>query len=194
MIELDELDYCVFQKLNCLKHINWLIGPPFFPIKNTEGELSKKKAKPYIGRTARQCCRVEPNDCKPFGDFHWTKRNNGTCQYYSGWWFQPLWKICSSKWVHLPHFSGWKYLSCHHLVINPEPDLRSFWGDSLTKPPFGVTSAEVVLIQFKKWSWWSYFFLLLHLFWSASIYPFHSEHQEKSFTSSYKYKYKWPKW
>ena len=31
------------------------------------------------------------------------------------------------------------------LYINPEPDLRSFWGDSLTKPPFGVTSAEVVL-------------------------------------------------
>jgi len=20
----------------------------------------------------------------------------------SGWWFQPIWKICSSKWVHLP--------------------------------------------------------------------------------------------
>ena len=27
----------------------------------------------------------------------------------SGWWFQPIWKICSSKWVHLPQFSGWKY-------------------------------------------------------------------------------------
>ena len=29
----------------------------------------------------------------------------------------PIWKICSSKWVHLPQFSGWKfqkYLSCHH--------------------------------------------------------------------------------
>ena len=37
----------------------------------------------------------------------------------SGWWLnQPLWKICSSKWVHLPQGSGWKfqkYLSCHHL-------------------------------------------------------------------------------
>ena len=29
----------------------------------------------------------------------------------------PLWKICSSNWVHLPQFSGWKFqksLSCHH--------------------------------------------------------------------------------
>ena len=36
----------------------------------------------------------------------------------TGWWFQPLWKICSSNWVHLPQFSGWKFqksLSCHHL-------------------------------------------------------------------------------
>ena len=38
----------------------------------------------------------------------------------AGWWLnQPLWKICSSKWVHLPQFSGWKfqkYLSCHQPV------------------------------------------------------------------------------
>ncbi len=37
--------------------------------------------------------------------------------YFSSWWFQPIWKICSSNWVHLPQFSGWKFqksLSCHH--------------------------------------------------------------------------------
>ena len=28
----------------------------------------------------------------------------------------------------------------------PKPELRGFGGDSLTKPPFGVTSAEVVII------------------------------------------------
>ena len=28
----------------------------------------------------------------------------------SSWWLnQPIWKICSSKWVHLPQFSGWKF-------------------------------------------------------------------------------------
>ena len=27
----------------------------------------------------------------------WTKKTNKT-----GWWFQPIWKICSSKWAHLP--------------------------------------------------------------------------------------------
>jgi len=34
---------------------------------------------------------------------------------------QPLWKICSSKWVHLRQFSGWKfqkYLSCHHPMVH----------------------------------------------------------------------------
>ena len=41
--------------------------------------------------------------------------------YFTSWWFQPIWKICSSKWVHLPQFSGWKfqkYLSCHHPVTH----------------------------------------------------------------------------
>ena len=28
----------------------------------------------------------------------------------SCWWLnQPIWKICSSKWVHLPQVSGWKF-------------------------------------------------------------------------------------
>ena len=37
---------------------------------------------------------------------------------FSGWWLQPLWKICSSKWVHLPQFSGWKKkLWNHHRVL-----------------------------------------------------------------------------
>ena len=33
-----------------------------------------------------------------------------------------------------------------HISIIPKPELRGFWGDSLTKPPFKVTSAEVVII------------------------------------------------
>ena len=28
----------------------------------------------------------------------------------------------------------------------PKPELRGFWGDSFTKPPFKVTSAEVVIL------------------------------------------------
>ena len=32
------------------------------------------------------------------------------------------------------------------IPIIPKPELRGFWGDSLTKPPFGVTSAEVAII------------------------------------------------
>ena len=32
------------------------------------------------------------------------------------------------------------------ITIIPKPELRGFWRDSLTKLPFGVTSAEVVII------------------------------------------------
>ena len=33
----------------------------------------------------------------------------GPVDIYAGWWLnQPIWKICSSKWVHLPQGSGWK--------------------------------------------------------------------------------------
>ena len=32
------------------------------------------------------------------------------------------------------------------MTIIPKPELRGFWGDSPTEPPFGVTSAEVVII------------------------------------------------
>ena len=32
------------------------------------------------------------------------------------------------------------------ISIIPKPELRGFWGSSLIKPPFGVTSAEVVII------------------------------------------------
>ena len=42
-----------------------------------------------------------------------------SCKTKTGWWLnQPIWKICSSKWVHLPQGSGVKIkkcLSCHHL-------------------------------------------------------------------------------
>ena len=31
------------------------------------------------------------------------------------------------------------------ISIIPKPELRGFWGDSLTKPPFKVTSAEVAI-------------------------------------------------
>ena len=31
------------------------------------------------------------------------------------------------------------------ITIIPKPELRGFWGDSLTKLPFGVTSAEVAI-------------------------------------------------
>ena len=32
------------------------------------------------------------------------------------------------------------------ITIFPKPELRGFWGSSLIKPPFRVTSADVVII------------------------------------------------
>ena len=32
------------------------------------------------------------------------------------------------------------------ITIIPKPELRGFWGSSLIKPPFRVTSADVVII------------------------------------------------
>ena len=37
------------------------------------------------------------------------------------------------------------------ISIFPKPELRGYWGDSLTKPQFKVTSAEVVIICPDKW-------------------------------------------
>ena len=44
----------------------------------------------------------------------------------TGWWFQPIWKICSSNWVHLLQFPGEnkQYLSCHQLE-NIHPVMKS---------------------------------------------------------------------
>ena len=34
----------------------------------------------------------------------------------TNWWFQPIWKICSSNWIISPiRVEHKKYLSCHHL-------------------------------------------------------------------------------
>ena len=29
--------------------------------------------------------------------------------FFPGWWFQPIWKICSSNWKSFPNFLGWKF-------------------------------------------------------------------------------------
>ena len=39
----------------------------------------------------------------------------------------------------------WKTISGQISII-PKPELRDFWGDSPTKPPFKVTSAEVAIV------------------------------------------------
>ena len=54
----------------------------------------------------------------------------------TSWWLnQPLSKIWTSKWVHLPQFSGWKFqksLSCHH-PVKPLDLLGHRWEAPLTQ-------------------------------------------------------------
>ena len=51
---------------------------------------------------------------------------NDIRKYYSGWWFQPIWKILVKLEI-FPNFRGEnskKYLSCHHLVLDVYKILR----------------------------------------------------------------------
>ncbi len=68
--------------------------------------------------------------CKPLKCFFLLFRHETTlvaggirdhCRYFRifpGWWFQPIWKICTSNWIISAGIGVKikKYLSCHHLV------------------------------------------------------------------------------
>ena len=62
---------------------------------------------------------VKPYDCLKRVGYHYKSRSNTICTYL--------------------YISG-------QISIIPKPELRGFWGSSLTKPPFRVTSADVVII------------------------------------------------
>ena len=59
-----------------------------------------------------------------------------TLQCFSSWWFQPIWKICSSNWI-IPPSRGKnkKFLSCHHLVFEDLKKKRVLFVHFSTKPP-----------------------------------------------------------
>ena len=56
-------------------------------------------------------------------------------------------KVCPSthQKIQVPKMEESSPISRQSSII-PKPELRGFGGDSLTKPPFKVTSAEVVII------------------------------------------------
>ena len=69
----------------------------------------------------------------------------------SSWWFQPIWKICSSNWIISPNFRGEhkRYLSCHHLVESGGlwVYLRSFvWQEIMAKNR--VSSPQRIMSRF----------------------------------------------
>ena len=52
------------------------------------------------------CIHLKVEVCK---NIYW-KIIKWNLRLSSGWWLnQPIWKICSSNWVHLPQFSGRKF-------------------------------------------------------------------------------------
>ena len=58
-------------------------------------------------------------------------------------------------WLKRIHFSRHSIMKpSHHsgqISIIPKPELRGFWGSSLIKPPFRVTSADVAIICPDHW-------------------------------------------
>ena len=88
-------------------------------------------------RPTKSSCAAVTLSCSTRCFFSW-------CRIPTGWWLnQPLWKICSSKWVHLPQFSGWKfkkYMSCHHPANSPQPSSPNYIPPPLQeiRPPVGI--------------------------------------------------------
>ena len=67
-------------------------------------------------------------------------------KYIAGWWLnQPIRKKCSSKWVHLPRFSGWKFQKMcflnHHPVFRFTANMGWFlpWQPSIHPTHFHST-------------------------------------------------------
>ena len=75
------------------------------------------------------------------------KVNDAKLWSRSGWWFQPIWKICSSKWVHLPQIGvKIKNVWNHH----PSEMLQITWdlhdlGSIKSKKIFGKSTAYQLL-------------------------------------------------
>ena len=72
----------------CDPHTLFILAPTVAKCKPAPGNVGKRAA---LQKRAKRLS--SPSETNP---------------RLAGWWFQPIWKICSSKWVHLPHFSGWK--------------------------------------------------------------------------------------
>ena len=92
------------------------------------------------------------------------------CKYLSSWWCQPIWKICSSKWIISPIFSlkmiqKWNHHLFVHLGVKPtilgSPHLRMIQPPKIQRPfPFHVSpllSGEVLKnlcrLQLYRWNW-----------------------------------------
>ena len=62
-------------------------------------------------------------------------------KYFAGWWLnQPIRKKCSSKWVHLPRFSGWKFQKI--CFLNHHPVFRFRYPTWDWQPPLGLPSIQ----------------------------------------------------
>ena len=61
--------------------------------------------------------------------------------FLTSWWFQPIWKICSSNWIISPIFGVniKKCLSCHHLVERISEALLILHSRNVTRHPKPLT-------------------------------------------------------
>ena len=92
-----------FQPIWNICSSNWIMKPQLgVKIKNIWNHHQKQQASNISNSKGREDWQqISMTSCSR--QIFWR-----IATFIPGWWLnQPIWKICSSKWVHLPQFSGW---------------------------------------------------------------------------------------
>ncbi len=89
--------------------------------------------------------------------------------WFTTWWLnQPIWKIWSSKWVHLPQVSWWKfkkYLSCHHLVYFGPKKIQAAKPNPLVNHQYVDPALKPISAALRRVS--------EHVFWGTNLQPWY---------------------
>ena len=114
IFQLPILESCIFLHSKCYWTAILLSIIQSIPPQQANKHLSKTPQTPKNPRLqGRLQCLARRVVCWTLQNLE-TKHGGNPRQRWglenkTGWWLnQPIWEICSSNWVHLPQFSGWK--------------------------------------------------------------------------------------
>ena len=96
----------------------WLVPQPIWNICEPSNWIMKPQLGVNMKKTIWKFHHQKQQASNRKGREDWQQISMTSCSrqifwriatFIPGWWLnQPIWKICSSKWVHLPQVSGWK--------------------------------------------------------------------------------------